>query len=195
MIWKGSILLWGFIANGKRGLWYGGRQPKCKTIFNSDGSGDTLYIGSRDSGKLARHYEKGKQLGDKSSIWVRHEVEFLAKDRVLPWDMLLHPAEYLKGAYPVAYQWMQGVFFYLKVAKRKAGIVLGCLLEHGRQQVGALINYCRDKLGLSSDEVLEVMKGKPGRYPRLLVESIKLDSVIDAAWDSFSSDEIVECPF
>ncbi|UWT36668.1 replication initiation factor domain-containing protein [Neisseria gonorrhoeae] len=42
-------------------------------------SGKTYGIGSRESSKYVRIYEKGKQLGDKTSTWTRFEIEFKAK--------------------------------------------------------------------------------------------------------------------
>ena len=78
-----------------------GRPPSSKTI-NDNGSskGKTLYVGERKSGKLCRVYEKGKQLGDKLSAWVRVEVELHNKDRVIPWDIVINPGLYLAGSYP-----------------------------------------------------------------------------------------------
>ena len=43
------------------------------------GDGKTLYVGNRKSGKMLRIYEKGKQLGDILSTWVRAEVELKTK--------------------------------------------------------------------------------------------------------------------
>lgn len=68
--------------------------------------GRTLNIGVRTSGKYARIYEKGRQLGDKNSKWVRVEVEFKGVDRVIPFDVLINPGCYLAGAYP-AFGWIQ----------------------------------------------------------------------------------------
>lgn len=63
------------------------------------GRGSTFYVGSRLSGKVCRVYEKGKQLGDRASRWVRAELELHAKDRVIPWDMVVNPVSYLAGSY------------------------------------------------------------------------------------------------
>lgn len=65
-----------------------------------DYRGRTLYIGRRQTGKFLRIYEKGKQLGDKASPWVRIELELKAEDRVIPFDALTRPGQYLAGAYP-----------------------------------------------------------------------------------------------
>lgn len=48
------------------------------------GKGKTLYVGSGKTGKVLRIYEKGKQLGDPQSPWIRWELELHNKDRVLP---------------------------------------------------------------------------------------------------------------
>jgi phage replication initiation protein len=64
------------------------------------GKGKTLYVGSRLAGKLCRIYEKGKQLKDADSVWVRAEVELLAKDRTIPLDLLVNPIPYLAASYP-----------------------------------------------------------------------------------------------
>jgi phage replication initiation protein len=70
------------------------------------GKGRSFYVGHRRSGKYLRVYEKGMQLGQKGSPWVRIEVEFKNIDRVLVPEMLLHPGEYLAAAYP-ALNWLQ----------------------------------------------------------------------------------------
>lgn len=64
------------------------------------GKGKTLYVGSGKNGKVLRIYEKGKQLGDPQSPWIRWELELHNKDRVLPLDTLLYPARYLAAGYP-----------------------------------------------------------------------------------------------
>lgn len=68
---------------------------------NPNGKGRTINIGHRTNGKFLRCYEKGCQLGAKLSPWVRCEVEFKAIDRVIPFDCLLYPHEYLAASYPI----------------------------------------------------------------------------------------------
>lgn len=80
----------------------GGRQPRA--ILQGDWwmqeKGRTVYFGNRESGKLLRVYEKGKQLDDVTSPWVRAELELHNKDRHIPLDVLTRPGAYLAGAYP-----------------------------------------------------------------------------------------------
>jgi len=82
----------------------GGRNPDIElrgNWKNPNGKGRTLYVGNRQNGKFFRGYEKGCQLGDGSSKWVRLEVEFKSVDRVIPFDALLRPQDYFAAAYPV----------------------------------------------------------------------------------------------
>lgn len=80
-------------------------RPDIHTVgswINGDpnGNGRTLYIGTRYGSQLLRRYEKGKQLGGWKSPWVRTEVEFANRDKVIPFDILLNPSPYFMAAYP-----------------------------------------------------------------------------------------------
>jgi len=66
---------------------------------NDTQKGRTLYIGSRQSSRLVRAYEKGKQLGDENSPWLRVELELRSRDLRIPLDILLHAGDYL-ATYP-----------------------------------------------------------------------------------------------
>jgi len=78
-----------------------GRPPNAHLHDDLDsGKGKTFYIGNRAHGKLARFYEKGKQLGDPKSLWMRAEVEYRNTSREVLWDILINPGHYLAGAYP-----------------------------------------------------------------------------------------------
>lgn len=71
------------------------------------GSGRTLYIGSRNCAKYVRIYEKGKQLGDKNSPWVRFEIEFRNRNMHITTDILSEPGKYFGGVYPICAQFTQ----------------------------------------------------------------------------------------
>lgn len=87
----------------------GGRNPDIEQRGNwlkPNGKGRTLYIGNRTNGKFLRAYEKGLQLCPNSnqstaSRWVRVEVELKSVDRILPFEILIYPHEYLAATYPV----------------------------------------------------------------------------------------------
>lgn len=78
-----------------------GRPPAAKLIDDLESrEGKTLYIGKRANGKFFHIYEKGWQLGDSSSPWVRVELELHDKSRVINWNVLTTPATFLAGSYP-----------------------------------------------------------------------------------------------
>ncbi len=94
---------WGNMQDGLGGFQLGNRAPNIEHKGNwrrPNGKGRTLCIGSRDSGKYLRLYEKGRAEGDPNDNWQRAEVEFKSIDRILPFDMLLAPSEYFIAAYP-----------------------------------------------------------------------------------------------
>lgn len=87
----------------KGGFTSGGRKPTVEKRGNwkrPNGRGRSFYIGSRQSSKFCRIYEKGKQLGDPNSPWTRVEVEFKARDIFIDFDVLLNPSEFFISAYP-----------------------------------------------------------------------------------------------
>lgn len=92
--------------HSKGGFNKGGRTPDVEHRGNwksPNGKGRTLYIGSRQSSKFCRIYEKGKQLGNKDSHWLRVEVEFKARDIFIPLSILLNPTDFMVAAYPCFY--------------------------------------------------------------------------------------------
>ncbi|MDO9232175.1 MAG: replication initiation factor domain-containing protein [Methylotenera sp.] len=108
------------------------------------GDGKTLYIGNRKSGKMLRIYEKGKQLGDKLSTWVRAEVELKDKDRVIPWDALVNPSHYLAAAYPCL-NYLSAIQHKIKTIKKAVNISIDTAVHHLRNMGGMLINVLMQK--------------------------------------------------
>jgi phage replication initiation protein len=117
-----------------------GRPPSARSIDDmGTGAGNSFYVGSRDSGKLCRVYEKGKHLGDRVSKWVRAEVEFLARDRVIPWDVLTFPVRFLAGAYPF-FACLSMVFERMRTFKRGGVTTLAAAVRWARSAVGRTVN-------------------------------------------------------
>lgn len=125
-----------------------------------DGRGRTLTVGRRLSGKFLRIYEKGKQLGDRESPWTRIELELKAEDRVIPFDTLIRPGEYLAGAYPaleflnttqtrlatVRHTAKQGWLAMMKYIRRAAGPALTVALAVvGTQGIEELVSDVTDQ--------------------------------------------------
>lgn len=84
-----------------------GQKPNIEQAGNwidPTGKGRTLYIGCRTSGKLLRIYEKGLQIAngyhEMFPNWLRVELELKSEGRIIPFEVLIRPGQYLAGAYP-----------------------------------------------------------------------------------------------
>lgn len=68
----------------------------------TNGHSRTFQVGSRDSGKVLRAYEKGDELfgPELDDQWVRVEGELRNNQRIIDLDVLLKPADYFAGLYP-----------------------------------------------------------------------------------------------
>jgi phage replication initiation protein len=146
----------------------GGREPECKV----DGDwirrikGRTLYVGSRESGKLCRVYEKGKQLGDLKSPWCRVEVEYRGQSRAVPLDVLARPGCYLAGAYPCL-KWLNARQDRIATRRLEFGITYERMVELVRTQYGQALNVMAQVEQGDAGAVLSKIV-RPGR-PRRLV--------------------------
>lgn len=150
------------------GFTLGGRKPSGRFVtHDDDGLGNTVYVGKRENGKLCRVYEKGKQLGDRLSKWCRFEVEWRAKDRVLPLDMLLAPARYLAGAYPCA-AFVASVAERLRTVKQRAVISFKRAVEIARVHAGRVVNMILEVNGGDIGACVNLLRraGLPSRVHR-----------------------------
>lgn len=150
----------------RAGLFAGnGRPPKGQRIDDmGSGDGCTFYVGSRDSGRYLRVYEKGKQLGDKESAWVRWEVELSSKQYDIPLCVLIRSRAYLAGSYPCL-DWISRAKLIIETSKRREFIELNHLIAHGRRAYGTLINYLMARKGQTAEQVINqlIRDGVPGR--------------------------------
>lgn len=79
----------------------GGKRLKCNMVGDwINGKERSFYMGSKEAGKQTNVYEKGHQLfgADSGSEWLRVELRYGNKLRVLPSDMLRNPADFFAGA-------------------------------------------------------------------------------------------------
>ena len=145
-----------------------GMRPKYKLEgtdwFNDDNSGKTLYIGRRGSSKFCRVYEKGKQLGDESSLWTRFEIEFRKNDCLIPNDILIKSGHFLTGAYPVGEKLFTSQALRIHASQKKVETTLDEKIFHGRNQVGKLVRYLLDS-GWSGDDIANSLAAEKGKYP------------------------------
>ena len=78
-----------------------GRRPASSVAGDwGNGAERSLYVGCRKSGKVTNIYEKGDQLfgREANSPWVRVELRYGNKLRVLSSDILRRPADFFAGA-------------------------------------------------------------------------------------------------
>lgn len=149
-------------------------EPHLRDDLGS-GEGKTLYVGKRANGKMLRIYEKGRQLGDRQSPWVRVEAEFRNKSRVIPWDALTRPGNYLAGAYPcLAY--LSDRQDKIKTITKAGEISLASAVEHLQQVGGKLINLLMHVHGGDAFAVIDELK-RPGIPQRLKAHSHYLHAI------------------
>lgn len=143
----------------------GGRKPRseCAGDWLNGIYGRTLYIGSRAAGKLLRIYEKGKQLGDLSSPWTRAEVEWRAQDRVIPYDILTKPGQYLAGAYPCLI-FLERVQSVIKTVAKAAQTAYETAVDNAKRLVGKTVNLMLNVSGGDYVQVVELLI-RPG-FPK-----------------------------
>lgn len=145
------------------------KKPKseCKgTAWRlEDYTGKSFYIGRRGSSKLVRVYEKGRQLGDKESDWVRFEIEFRNKDCIIPLEILTAPGEFLTGAYPVGEALFKQPAQRIEASIKKAQITFESRLQHGKNQIGRLIRLLKD-MGWEDEKIIESLIAESGQYPK-----------------------------
>lgn len=132
---------------------------------NEDYTGKTIYIGRRGSSKLVRVYEKGRQLKDVSSEWVRFEIEFRNHDCVIPLDILTAPGEFLTGAYPVGELLFRNQASRIEAKTEKIELTFEAKLYHAKNQVGRLVRFLTD-IGWTSEQIVEQLIGDEGKYPK-----------------------------
>jgi len=142
-----------------------GRPPKRKYIDDmGSGDGKTLYVGNRKNGKLLRIYEKGRELGDALSEWVRHELELRNTDQEIPLDVLINPGHYLAASYPCM-AWISDVQVKIRRLKATWDISREHLVKHCRAAYGRLVNVLEGS-GDDAAEIVQLLK-RPG-VPRRL---------------------------
>jgi len=152
----------------EQGLFAGrGRPPSFRTIINSDpGRGNTLYVGRKANGQELCAYEKGKQLGDENSPWLRLEGRITAVDRSIPFETLTQPAKYLAGMYPIL-SILSEIYEKIKVVRDKFAISLESLQKYARLSYGRLISYMDEELNMTGHEICQVLR-RPGSPSRLV---------------------------
>lgn len=132
--------------------------------------GRTFYIGSKKSSRVLYFYEKGKQLGDKDSPWVRLELRQRNKDYIIPFDVLLYPGDYLCTAYPYISEILSYDFseqYRFQRIKKENGIAVDHVIKYAKMQVSPAIKMLQS-LGLDSDDIVEKLLNPKAKLPKRL---------------------------
>lgn len=151
------------------GFGAGGRMPSHSLhgdwlLGDQARKGRTLEIGSREGGKLCRIYEKGKQLGDPDSPWVRVEVEWHNESRHIPYEALTMPGKYLAGAYECL-RFLDQDQSRIQTQQRAAKVSFDRAMSNGRHLAGKLVNLALGVYEGDYGKVVEQLRreGYPAR--------------------------------
>lgn len=119
-------------------------------------NGVTFYVGSRESGKLFRCYEKGKQMQSTDNPdWVRAEVELHSHQREIKFDALINPDPYFAGCYEILAEVMVGVPpISIPTFKNDYKILAEVAIDNGKRQVARLVNFMRHYMGMDPQEIV-----------------------------------------
>lgn len=152
----------------------GGRNPEIGKLGDwkrPNGTGRTFTVGKRVSSKYCRIYEKGRQLGDVDSPWVRAEVEYKAKHYHLPLEALINASEHFLAAYPCFHVFdscAKPQKFEVKV--QEAEIIWEKAIQVTRHQFSKYLKAFRDYYDDDST-VLDMLMpdpDNPNQYPKRL---------------------------
>lgn len=119
--------------------------------------GRTLYVGKAQNGKMLRVYEKGRQLGDLDSDWVRFEVQLGNRDRVIPFETLTDCDRFFAGAYPALASLLEAAAEAIPTTQTETLTNLGHLLYHLKRCYGKAMHQAVEIAGATHTELIESM--------------------------------------
>jgi len=124
-----------------------GRPPSARHIDDmGSGSGRTLYVGKKVNGKEICCYEKGKQLGQPDSPWVRVEGRLFAKDRVIPLQSLFDPVAVFRGLNPFCARIVEGAMEKIRTIRLRLTRTIDHAVEIAKKQYGQLVTLLAHQL-------------------------------------------------
>lgn len=154
----------------EKGFRISGNNPNCQYIDdNGSNLGKTLYIGSRSGGKQVCIYEKGKQLGDTTSQWVRVEGRWGSAYGNLAFDMMTSPEMYLSGMYP-AFESLNVFHETVERIKKHTKIAFKAMIDHCSKSYGKFIGTMAD-IGYTAEDIVDQLR-RPGMPERLILPLI-----------------------
>lgn len=153
----------------------GGKRLKCNMVGDwANGAERSFYIGSKEAGKQTNIYEKGDQLFGVAAKnpWMRVELRYGNKLRVLPSDMLRRPSDFFAGASDWHTTLLARFTEDFSISPVKTGVLLqaqSVLAEVSRNVRHALTN-CAPTIAtafqfLELDQFLELCNWKTTKRP------------------------------
>lgn len=135
-------------------------------------AGRTLYVGKSANGKMLRVYEKGRQMGDLKSPWVRFECQLGNRDRVIPWRVLRTPAAFLAGAYPALADMIDEAAERITTEQKAEAVTLASLMFHLKRAYGKAIDTVMTYTDADAMDLIESVRvvGRPSRVSPTAVD-------------------------
>ena len=133
-------------------------------------TGKTFYVGTPNSSRLVRVYDKGCEQGDNTSRWVRFELQLRNRDYIIPHDILINAGGYLTAAYPVCqvlFEQYRDCPAKAERVKKTQEINLEHVVKYASQSSSPCINLM-EWLGLSDSEIVKLLKGGKAKQPKRL---------------------------
>lgn len=146
-----------------------GRPPRTHFIDDhGSNNGCTVYVGCKGRKELCV-YEKGKQLGDPDSPWIRAEVRLWRNNAEIPLDALIRPAAWFAGAYDALAELTKasGEGSRPEAIKREVAATAVAAVRFLHEQCGPLLSTLWEALGPDAEWFFrrEVFRaGMPNRF-------------------------------
>lgn len=163
----------------------GGRIPSRRYFEGGDSHdlhahGRTLYLGKKANGKELCIYEKGKQLGNPDSEWLRIEIRFGNRDRVIPHEIVLDPTRFFAGGFVALETLVDSIKEKIKteqrdIAAEERTIVLKRLTHYLVAAYGKTIYQLAHELDMDYKALVELLMVQG--VPRRLEKSVVADGV------------------
>ena len=120
-----------------------------------NGNGRTFEVGRRKNGKFLRVYEKGKEQGDPTSLWVRWELQLGKQSRRIPWRVLLTPGQFVAGAYACT-RWVANEIERIKTFQKKKEANIDHLKHWCSMTYGGLVRELAETM--TPEEIVDCLK-------------------------------------
>ncbi|AUZ05019.2 replication initiation factor [Vitreoscilla sp. C1] len=132
-----------------------------------DKSGKTYTIGTRNSARFIRVYNKAAEQGVQGT-WVRFEVEF-GRKAIIPLDALVHPTDYFCGSSTAAARFTNHNARFVDSQKVKLSSTIEHHLQVLKKQSGRAINFFIEFFkDATPEQVLNFIKPNHNRLPERL---------------------------